>query len=150
MPWPLALSADGRALGGHAHRRHRGHKEHGRNLDSIDRLSVGAGELDAYRVFALLRSRGLGRHFDLDLFVLRSGAFDCAVSGVCILLRRSERSQRRLQLSLGIHQEVGRAYDVIAGLKSLEDYDGVVDLRAGLDLARFEIAVTMIDECNGS
>ena len=39
---------------------------------------------------------------------------------------------------------------MISGPKSLEDYDEVADLRAGLDLARFEIAITMIDECNGS
>ena len=55
----------------------------------------------------------------------------------------------RLKLSLGVNKKIGRADNFFSRLEPTDDDHRIVDLRSRFNRARFEIAVSMIDKCDG-
>src|SRR5205807_9324470 len=60
--------------------------------------------------------------------------------------RRNECASRRLQLRLGIDQEVCGCDNLFFGLEAFADYDLVTYLRAKLNFPRLDIAFALINE----
>jgi hypothetical protein len=89
---------------------------------------------------ALARRRGFGAEVDMHLLGRRGAAEGCGGGA------RRKGSHRRLKLRLRVHEEVGRADHLFAGLQALEDNDGIVELRTGLNGARLQIAVSVVDK----
>src|ERR1017187_2599436 len=60
----------------------------------------------------------------------------------------AEATHRRLEIALGVDQEVGGNYHLLAVLYALDDFYVGVATRAELDLARLEAAFALLDQDN--
>ena len=130
----------------HAHHRHRWHKECGRHLRTADRLTVRARHLRRHRVRTFARRRRFRRQ--LDLHRPRRPSPVSSATPAPRLWQRRERPERRLQLRLGVHQEIRRAHNPITRREPLQDHNRIVNLRTHLHVAGFEHALPAIKEGN--
>src|SRR5207244_1050019 len=103
------------------------------------RLALRIGDLHAHRVLADLGRRGAGRQLDPQL---RPGGRRRRRAR----LRAAHGLERALEPALGIEDEIGGAGHALALPETLGDDAAAFQLRAGLDGARLEVALALVDE----
>mgnify|MGYP003522156853 CR=1 FL=1 len=107
---------------------------------------------------AVIETNRAGRRVDAihRAFGLVASAFGGWLSGCCRLPffggcsvgGMAETADRRLEVALGIDQEVGGDHHLFAFLDPLQHFDVIVAARPEFDIARLEAAFALLDQHN--